>query len=140
MSSKDKGDDLSKEGASRVAVYKETGLPSCWTLECNYNSAKWTNLITKPVQEEPNSKAVSHSVILDINSPQKKEENALLNVKEFEEIGTNIAETLLDYYKLRAVAPYFSSRLKNSVNFQLSLSVNILRMIPFKFDNDSRKI
>ncbi len=32
MSSKDKGDDLSKEGASRVAIYKETSLPSCWTL------------------------------------------------------------------------------------------------------------
>lgn len=32
MSSKDKGDELSKEGASRVAIYKESGLVSCWTL------------------------------------------------------------------------------------------------------------
>ncbi len=32
MSSKDKGDDLSKEGAARVSIYKETGLVSCWTL------------------------------------------------------------------------------------------------------------
>jgi len=32
MASKDKGDELSKEGASRVAIYKETGLVSCWTL------------------------------------------------------------------------------------------------------------
>ena len=26
MTSKDKGDELSKEGASRVAIFKETGL------------------------------------------------------------------------------------------------------------------
>ena len=32
MSSKDKGDELSKEGASRVAIFKETGLVECWTL------------------------------------------------------------------------------------------------------------
>lgn len=75
-----------------------------------------------------------------MNSPEKKEEVALLNVKEFEEIGTNIAETILDYYQLRKVAPYFGSKLKNSFGFQLSLAVNILRMIPFRFNNDCRKI
>lgn len=63
-----------------------------------------------------------------------------MNIREFEEIGADIAETILDYYHLRRVAPYFGSRLKNSVNFQLSLSINILRMIPFKFDNECRKI
>jgi len=47
MTSKDKGDDLSKEGASRVAIYKETGLASCWTLECNYNSSRSVNNIPK---------------------------------------------------------------------------------------------
>lgn len=43
MSSKDKGDELSKEGASRVTFFKETGLVSCWTLECNYNSSRFVN-------------------------------------------------------------------------------------------------
>lgn len=32
MSSKDKADELSKEGAARVAIYKDTGLVECWTL------------------------------------------------------------------------------------------------------------
>lgn len=32
MTSKDKGDELSKEGASKVAIFKETGLAECWTL------------------------------------------------------------------------------------------------------------
>lgn len=63
-----------------------------------------------------------------------------MNIEEFEEIGCNIAVTLLDYYNLRKAAPYFNSKLRNSVNFQLSLATNLLRMIPFKFDNESRKI
>lgn len=50
MSSKDKADDLSKEGASRVAIFRETGLVECWTLECNYNSARVLNKIEAPAQ------------------------------------------------------------------------------------------
>jgi hypothetical protein len=41
---------------------------------------------------------------------------------------------------MRARASYFGSRLKNAANFQLSLGVNMMRMIPFRFDNDCRKI
>lgn len=32
MYSTDKGDNLSKEGAARVAIFKETGLHTCWTM------------------------------------------------------------------------------------------------------------
>jgi hypothetical protein len=37
MYAKDKGDNLSKEGAGRVALYKQSGLKHCYTLEANYN-------------------------------------------------------------------------------------------------------
>lgn len=33
MSSKDKGEDLSKEGCARVVVHKWTNTPYCYTLE-----------------------------------------------------------------------------------------------------------
>jgi hypothetical protein len=80
MSSKDKGDELSKEGASRVAIYKESGLVSCWTLECNYNSSRFVNVVPKPKEEDMYSKAVTTSQLLDLNSPNRKEELTFLNV------------------------------------------------------------
>lgn len=63
-----------------------------------------------------------------------------MNISEFEEIGANISETFLDYYGLRTISRCFGGRLKNTVNINLSLAINILRMIPFRFDNDCRKL
>lgn len=45
MYSRDRGDNLSKEGAGRVALYKATKLNLCFTLECNYNSGVYTNIL-----------------------------------------------------------------------------------------------
>lgn len=45
MSVTDKGDGLSKEGTGRVALYKESKLNLCYTIECNYNSGNITNNI-----------------------------------------------------------------------------------------------
>lgn len=47
MYSADKGDGLSKEGSGRVALYKETNLILSYTVECNYNSGKLTNILPK---------------------------------------------------------------------------------------------
>ena len=45
MYSKDKGDGLSKEGAGRVALYKQSKISLCYTIECNYNAGLITNNI-----------------------------------------------------------------------------------------------
>ena len=82
MCSKDKADDLSKEGASRVAIFKETGLTRCWTLECNYNSAKITHLLPKPSPENHNN-SVSNVVITSKINTEEKDEAKLLNVEDF---------------------------------------------------------
>lgn len=36
---------MSKEGSGRVAVYKATGLVRCFTLEGNYNTGKYVNVL-----------------------------------------------------------------------------------------------
>lgn len=43
MHAADKSDGLSKDGAGRVALYKATNLIHSYTLECNYNTGRFTN-------------------------------------------------------------------------------------------------
>eukprot|EP00826_Nyctotherus_ovalis_P038170 TRINITY_DN3562_c0_g5_i2.p1 TRINITY_DN3562_c0_g5~~TRINITY_DN3562_c0_g5_i2.p1 ORF type:complete len:262 (+),score=32.77 TRINITY_DN3562_c0_g5_i2:1186-1971(+) len=40
MMVKDKADGLSREGCSRVAIYKETSLPNCYTIEASFQGSK----------------------------------------------------------------------------------------------------
>ena len=138
MASKDKADEMSKEGAARVAIYKETGLPTCWTLECNYNSCKVTSLLPKVCKAE--NKSVSNNVVMEKVLPQMKEQQYMLNVGDFESIGVSIVETLLDFYELKRESRVYNSKLKNMDNIRLNLGVAALRMIPFRFDNSHRKL
>ena len=46
MKHKDKADGLSREGSSRVAIYRDTGIPNCYTIECSYHSCKRLNSLT----------------------------------------------------------------------------------------------
>lgn len=87
------------------------------------------------MEDQGVSKTVSHSILLNMNEPNKKEEVYYLNIREFWEIGRDIATTLLDYYKLRSVSRYTNTPLKNIINLKLNLAVQALRMIPFRFDN-----
>lgn len=50
-----KRDGLSKEGSGRVSIYKATGLIKCYTLEGNYNSGKYVNVLP-PRGKEPAAK------------------------------------------------------------------------------------
>lgn len=43
MQCKDKKDGLSREGCGRVSIMKLTGIPNCYTLECNYAGGKRIN-------------------------------------------------------------------------------------------------
>lgn len=52
----------------------------------------------------------------------------------------NICESILDFYNLREKARYFNGKIKNKENFKVNLAIEILRMIPFRFDNYCRKL
>lgn len=49
MNVKDKKDGLSREGCGRVSIGRLTGLPNCYTLECNYASGRTINRLTPKV-------------------------------------------------------------------------------------------
>ena len=52
MKVKDRKDGLSREGCGRVSIMKLTGLPNCYTLECNYASGRRINHITPKIIKE----------------------------------------------------------------------------------------
>lgn len=45
MNVKDKN-GMSREGSSRVALHKDTGLIHCYTLECNYHNGRRINFLS----------------------------------------------------------------------------------------------
>ena len=45
MMVKDRIDGLSREGSSRVAVYKETLIPNCYTIEASFQGSKKVNFL-----------------------------------------------------------------------------------------------
>lgn len=52
MTVKDKKDGLSREGCGRVSIMKLTGLPNCYTLECNYASGRRINHLAPKLNKE----------------------------------------------------------------------------------------
>lgn len=55
-----KRDGLSKEGSGRVAMYKAIGLIKCYTLEGNYNTGKYVNVLP-PRGKETTSKKINQT-------------------------------------------------------------------------------
>ncbi len=87
MAIKDKRDGLSREGAGRVAIYKDTGIANCYTLECNYHSGKRLNYIP-PRIDKRTQQIVPETPITDIRSKiyeSKKPPAYTLDI--FENIG-----------------------------------------------------
>lgn len=39
---------MEKSGSGRVAIFQATGLPNCYTLECNYHSGRVVNATPLP--------------------------------------------------------------------------------------------
>jgi len=61
----------------------------CWTLECNYNSARVINKLfdSSPVSKNSNSTNVALASKVD---PESIEEVRLLNIADFESLGSSI--------------------------------------------------
>ena len=130
---------MSKEGAARVAIFKETGLAQCWTLEVNYNSAR---MVSVPVGVVPPSKNnnVSTALLCSRVIPEQKLANRILNIEDFRQLGTDILMAISDYYQLSVRSPIFGTKLRNMENIRINTAVECLRLLPFRFNADCRKM
>ena len=77
MYCKDKADHMSKEGSGRVALFKATDNPLCWTLECNYNKSKIVNVLEKKKNSDeepirPTENTLNPKIIIDYRYPSQK--------------------------------------------------------------------
>ncbi|XP_055322392.1 cytosolic carboxypeptidase-like protein 5 isoform X2 [Sitodiplosis mosellana] len=82
MYHKGKRDGLSKEGSGRVAIYKMIGLIKSYTLEGNYNTGKYVNVLP-PREKELNPRKIC-------TIPPKYTPNV------FEEVGRALGPSILD--------------------------------------------
>lgn len=103
-----KRDGLSKEGSGRVAIYKMTGLIKSYTLEGNYNTGNYVNMLPPRGKEVANKKA-------------------LLSVPKytpliFEDVGRAMGPSILDLINANP-----ASRLSNSEFHSLQGLRNALR-------------
>ena len=124
MRAKDKR-GLSKEGSGRVALFKFSGLPRCYTLECNFNTGKVVNSITTSGLPEPDE--------CNNSDPMYSKQIVEYSISIYEDVGRAIGISLLDCILKN---PH-SRVLPNDPELkQLKLEVAsyIATQIPFRFD------
>lgn len=88
---------LSREGSSRVALHKATGITHCYTLECNYHNGKRINTLAPKfikhlnmLEEETPVTDPGSKIYANTNSPP-------FTVEIFEDVGHATAVALLDH-------------------------------------------
>lgn len=124
MTVKDKRDGLSREGSSRVALHKETGLVNCYTLECNYHSAKRLNYIP-PKVDTRTGKIVAETAVSDARSEiYSGKVPPAYTVELFGDIGRALGLGLLDYHGINPVSRVPMSIYKTLENLRKEIAVN----------------
>jgi hypothetical protein len=124
MRAKDKR-GLSKEGSGRVALFKNSGLPRCYTLECNFNTGKVINNIESSGLPEPNECDNSH--------PMYSKSIVEYSIGIYEDVGRAIAVSMLD----NILKNPFSRVLKTDPDLKLlklEVAGFIASQAPFRFD------
>eukprot|EP00656_Telonema_subtile_P044082 TRINITY_DN5038_c0_g1_i1.p1 TRINITY_DN5038_c0_g1~~TRINITY_DN5038_c0_g1_i1.p1 ORF type:complete len:527 (+),score=92.39 TRINITY_DN5038_c0_g1_i1:236-1816(+) len=101
MKARDKRDGLSKEGSGRVGMYKHTGLPHCYTLECNYNTGRTLNTVPEPDTQD---RACSPGRV-----PDRRVLPPKYTPDSYKNVGKGICVAICDH---KAINPW--SRLPNS--------------------------
>ena len=128
MSVKDKRDGLSREGSGRVAIYKETGLVNCYTLECNYHGSKRINYIPQQIDTRT-QKIVTETPITD---PRSKlyDGKAVFTLEHFADIGRSLGIALLDYFELNPISRIPMSMYKSIENMRKGIgsSRNLIKV------------
>lgn len=134
MNCKDKKDGLSREGCGRVAMYKATGNPHCYTLECNYAGGRRINHLA-PKLNIATGEIEPESPITDVNSKiytQNDNRAPPYTIEIFEDVGRAFCIGLLDYIDKNPISRIPLSNLKNLENIKSDIIKQHKILIPKK--------
>ena len=84
--------------------------------------------------------SIKKGIVFDYFGEENIVNEGFYDIKSFENMGKSIVESFVDYFELSSVSRVNSSPYKNIRTLKLNLSVSILRMIPFKFDQNMRRL
>lgn len=104
MNCKDNKDGLSREGSGRVAMYKVTNLPLCYTLECNYATGRRINHLSQKLNKAT-EEIEAELPITDSHSKIYSEyKTPPYTIEIFEDVGRAFCIGLLDYIEANPVS------------------------------------
>ena len=122
MYTKGKSDNLSKDGSGRVAIFKETNLTHCYTLECNYNSGKKVNKISTAFGDSGRA-----SPPLDVeDSPIR------YSIEHFADVGKALAISVLDLDNKNPWSRILNSELKSLEEVTECVRDYVSKCVPYR--------
>lgn len=132
MNVKDKKDGLSREGCGRVALYKATDNPLCYTLECNYATGRRINHLsaklnkaTGEINPETPITDVHSKIYIECKTPP-------YTIEIFEDVGKAFCIGLLDYIEKNPVSRIPLSTFKCLENIKNDILAHNNIIIPKK--------
>lgn len=132
MKAKDKRDGLSKEGSSRVALFRATNLTLCFTMEANYHSGSHINTLSDSGLAE--SEAGQTSSEMYGNGPPG------YTVDILEEAGKALGVSTLDSIGKNPFSRVKNSEFENLDGVKVAAAEYVSTMVPFRFNSDLRKL
>jgi len=132
MNVRDKKDGLSREGSGRVAIYKATQLPHCYTLECNYQTGRRINHLAPKFNKETNQ-IEPELPITDCHSKiYADSKNPPYTIEIFEDVGRALCLGILDYFDCNPISRLPLSQFKSLEGVKKDLLAHHHILIPKK--------
>ena len=122
MRGRDKGDSLSKEGSGRVALFRLTKAVRCYTLECNYNTGKGVNWVSRTADEGGDAEGTLCGGV------------PWYTPGVYEGVGRAIAESLWD-----CAGRGNGGRVGDIASVRMEVAAFVAALIPFRFDKNIKK-
>ena len=124
MAIKDKN-GLSRDGSSRVALQKATGITHCYTLECNYHNGRRINHLA-PKFNKAKGCIEDETAVTDPKSKHYQTgPSPPFNPDILEDVGHAVASALLDIKSINPVSRLTLSCFRNLEGVKRDIVMNI---------------